>query len=38
MSILKLFIDTFISFQKSDVIIISIWIESIVVLDLYMII
>ena len=34
MSILKLFVDTFVSFLKREVIIISFWIENIVVLDL----
>ena len=34
MSILKLFFDTFVSFLKTEVIIISLWIENIVVLDL----
>ena len=33
MSILKLFVDTFFSFLKREVIIISLWIENIVVLD-----
>ena len=34
MSILKLFIDTFVSFLKREVIIISLWIENMVILDL----
>ena len=34
MSILKLFVDTFVSFLKREVIIISLRIENIVVLDL----
>ena len=34
MSILKSFVDTFVSFMKKEVIIISLWIENIVVLDL----
>ena len=38
MSILKLFVDTFVSFLKREVIIISLWIENIVVLDLEVII
>ena len=34
MSILKLFVDTFVSFLKGEVIIISLWIENVVDLDL----
>ena len=34
MSFLKLFVDTFASFLKREVIPLSIWIENIVVLDL----
>ena len=34
MSILKLFVDTFVSFLERDVIIISLWIENIVVFNL----
>ena len=34
MSILKLFVDTFVSFLKKEIIIISLYIENIVVLDL----
>ena len=34
MSILKLFFDTFVSVQKRKKIIISLWIENVVVLDL----
>ena len=33
MSILKLFVDIFVSFLKKEVIIISLWIENTVVLD-----
>ena len=37
MSILKLFVHTFVSFMKREVIIISLWIENIVLLDLWMV-